>query len=584
MRKRDLLTSILAFSLLTACGDKQPPSTLTPGGGLDSGLGGLDGGGLTPLDPIGGGDGFEDPGFQDPGQFTPNDGFIDEPLPEEPLPEEPLPEEPLPEEPLPEEPLPEEPEPTPEPAPTEPSALASSNVTQTAFNVSWTGIPDAESYKIYLNNELKAQDLIPTSFSFTGLTPDTPYTVQVSAVTESGETAKSTALEVTTAAIGAPAGLAAAEVGYDTFKLTWEAVQGATSYTLYLGGEKKAEGLTGTSHTVTGLDDQTLYSVQLTAITPNGESAKSAVLEVTTEVMPDPFGNERLGFLNMTAMDTPNGLDVKNGYAYAGHYRVVDRTWPLPDRPERLLRTLNIATGTAEDKVVSQFNPDTTPIRIAGIAVNAALVWVALDGYDDDERNLYQFNISGQLLNRYQAPSNAPGTIIDDIAVDGASGHVYIASRTNNSIIKYNPVNPESSQLKFSGNINIDPLGLAVDDEGHVYTFDAIGRKVVKFSKEDGSRLLEFAPAGLNGTGENYTAVSDVAVDPRNGEIYVTGTVQQTVKIHRYSPEGNFIRSFTAPDLIAPRKMTVDADGKIYVVENNKGGILVFSAGLTPAS
>lgn len=575
MRKRDLLTTLLAFSLLTACGEKQPPNAMGPDGGLGGGLGSLDGGGLTPLDPIDGGGGFDDPG-----QFTPNDGFIDEPLPQEPLPEEPLPEEPLPEEPLPEEPLPE---PEPEPVPTEPSALASNNVTQTAFNVSWTGIPGAESYKIYLNNELKAQDLIPTSFSFTGLTPDTKYTIQVSAVTENGEGAKSTALEVTTAAIGAPAGLASSEVSYDKFKLTWEAVEGAISYTLYLGGEKKAEGLTGTTHTVTGLADQTTFSVQLTAITPNGESKKSTALEVTTTVKPDPYGNERLGFLNMSAMGSPNGLDVKNGYAYVGHYRLIPR-FLRSDRPERVLRSLNIATGQLKDEVVSDFNPDATDIRIAGVAVNAARVWVALDGYDDDARNLYQFNISGQLLNSYQAPFNAPGTIIDDIAVDGASGHVYIASRTNNSIIKYNPVNPESSQLKFSGNINIDPLGLAVDDEGHVYTFDSISRKVVKFSKDDGSRLLEFAPAGLNGTGENYTAVSDVAVDPRNGEIYVTGRVQQTVKIHRYSPEGNFIRSFTAPDLIDPRKMTVDADGKVYVVENNKGGVLVFTAGLTPAS
>lgn len=574
MRKRDLLTSILAFSLLTACGDKQPPSTMGPGGGLDSGLGGLDGGGLTPLDPIDGG-GFEDPGFQDPGQFTPNDGFIEEPLPAEPLPEEPLPEEPLPEEPAP------EPEPTPEPAPTEPSALASSNVTQTAFNVSWTGIPDAESYKIYLNNELKAQDLIPTSFSFTGLTPDTQYTVQVSAVTESGEGAKSTALEVTTAAIGAPGGLASSEIGFDKFKLTWEAVDTATSYTLYLDGEKKAEGLTGTSYTVTGLDDQTTYSVQLAAITPNGESAKSSALEVITEKMPDPYGNERLGFLNMTAMDAPNGLDVKNGYAYVGHYRLIPR-FLRSDRPERVLRSLNIATGQLTDKVVSEFNPGSAPIHIAGIAVNAALVWVALDGYDDDDRNLYQFNISGQLLNRYQV--STPGTILQDIAVDASTGSLYIGSRTTNSIIKYNPVNPEGTQLKFSGNINIDPLGLAVDNEGHIYTFDAISRQVIKFSKDDGSRLLEFAPAGTNGGGENYTAVSDVAVDPRNGEIYVTGSAGGTVKIFRYSPQGNFIRSFTAPDLIDPRKLTVDADGKIYVVENNKGGILVFSAGLTPAS
>ncbi|MEZ0373989.1 MAG: hypothetical protein ACAI44_33170, partial [Candidatus Sericytochromatia bacterium] len=60
------------------------------------------------------------------------------------------------------------------------------------------------------------------------------------------------------------------------------------------------------------------------------------------------------------------------------------------------------------------------------------------------------------------------------------------------------------------------------------------------------------------------------------------GNAGGTVKIFRYSAQGNFLRSFKDNDLKDPRKLTVDADGKVYVIDYTQKGVMVFSAGETP--
>lgn len=600
MRKRLILLPCLALTLLIACGEKQPPAAPTgPGGGLDGGLGGLDGGGLEPLD--GGGGGFEP--IDGGGGFNPDDGFdgggfVDQPPPVDPgtLPPDPAPSA-VPSEP-PVDPSAEpsgepgtepsaepsaDPEPTPEPTPEGPAAptgLASDTITASTFNLSWTAVPDATGYKILLDDVEQSTNYQATSFSFSGLTPDTEYQVAVVAQLPDGDSPASEPLSVTTSAIGAPEGLTFADLEATSFTLSWDATDDALSYSVYQDGALVATDLTTTSYAVTGLSEETSYFYEVTATTAAGESAKSSSLDITTPKAPDPFGNEKLGFLNTSAMTDPNGLDVKNGHAYIGYYFFDDGFFS--DTNERRLRDLNIATGQTTNTEISEGNPGSNRVKISGVAVNAAVIWLGLDAYDDDGYNLYKYNVNGSQIGRYKVSDS--GTIISDVAVAASSGRLFIGSRTTQSIIRYNELDENDTQLLFSGEVRIDPLGLATDDSGHVYTFDGISRKIIKYNGSDGSRMLEFGPTGVNGTGETYTAVSDVAVDPRNGEIYVVGNAAGTIKIFRYDANGNFIRSFSNPDLVDPRKLKVDADGKVYVVDATKKGVLVFSPGIVPST
>ncbi|WP_030422082.1 chitinase [Streptomyces sp. NRRL F-5065] len=90
----------------------------------------------------------------------------------------------------------------------------------------------------------------------------------------------------------APSGLKAGTVTSSSVALSWSAVDGATGYGVYRDGTRVATA-TGTSTTVTGLDPQTAYAFQVSAVGAGGESARSAAVTATTAAAPgDGGGNE----------------------------------------------------------------------------------------------------------------------------------------------------------------------------------------------------------------------------------------------------------------------------------------------------
>ncbi|MFJ8918550.1 chitinase [Streptomyces sp. NPDC102415] len=80
---------------------------------------------------------------------------------------------------------------------------------------------------------------------------------------------------------GAPAGLAVSTTTSSSVALTWNAVSGATGYTVYRNGTK-ATTSTGTSATVTGLAADTAYQFSVSATNAAGESVKSATVSGRT--------------------------------------------------------------------------------------------------------------------------------------------------------------------------------------------------------------------------------------------------------------------------------------------------------------
>ena len=104
----------------------------------------------------------------------------------------------------------------------------------------------------------------------------------------------------------------AATPGDGQVTLTWGAVQGATSYNIYMAtqsgvtkanwqskpGGMKHEGITGTSFTHTGLQNGTTYYFVVTAVNAAGESAESAEVSAT----PQASGGGTSGTVN-----TPGG-------------------------------------------------------------------------------------------------------------------------------------------------------------------------------------------------------------------------------------------------------------------------------------
>ncbi|MFH0242581.1 chitinase [Streptomyces sp. HK10] len=78
-----------------------------------------------------------------------------------------------------------------------------------------------------------------------------------------------------------PGGLAVGATTSSSVTLSWNAVDGATGYTVYRDGAK-ALSVQGTSATVTGLAAATSYEFRVSAVNGAGESAKSAPVTATT--------------------------------------------------------------------------------------------------------------------------------------------------------------------------------------------------------------------------------------------------------------------------------------------------------------
>lgn len=190
-------------------------------------------------------------------------------------------------------------------ATTAPSAPA--NVTAAAADgqvtLSWSAVTGATSYKVYLgsatgvtvSNATINTNTTATSLTQTGLTNGTAYYFIVTASNSAGESTASIEVSAKPAAAttkpAAPSGVTAT-AGNTQVTVTWTAVTGATSYTVYYGtstGVTKANA-TGNatsavaSLTKTSLTNGTAYYFIVTASNAVGESAASSEVSATPAI------------------------------------------------------------------------------------------------------------------------------------------------------------------------------------------------------------------------------------------------------------------------------------------------------------
>ena len=180
-------------------------------------------------------------------------------------------------------------------SPTAPTSLASSAITSTSFTLSWSASTDnvgVTGYDVYQGTTLKGSTAT-TSFSVTGLTASTAYSMTVKAKDATGNVSDAnSALSVTTSAPTpdtqaptVPSGLASSNIAQTSFTLSWTASTdnvGVTGYEVFAGSTSKGT-TTSTSLSVTGLTCNTGYSMTVKARDAAGNwSAASSATSVTT--------------------------------------------------------------------------------------------------------------------------------------------------------------------------------------------------------------------------------------------------------------------------------------------------------------
>ena len=144
-----------------------------------------------------------------------------------------------------------------------------------AITLTWNADNTAESYNIYDEGGNKIGQTGGNTFTIDGLETATRYCFSVSAVNETGEGA--TAEVCTTTITEVPQNLVARSTDETTINLSWNYVEGATSYRAYLGGQLVATDITTTSCDITGLVTGNYYCYSVAAVNEGGESFKSVL-------------------------------------------------------------------------------------------------------------------------------------------------------------------------------------------------------------------------------------------------------------------------------------------------------------------
>ena len=174
-------------------------------------------------------------------------------------------------------------------APGVPGSPLTSAISASSITLSWTASSGVVDTYLVSSNGTDWVDSGggDTSHTFTGLTANTAYTLQVKAKNRVGESGITSAAQVTTlpaAAPGVPGSPQTSAISASSITLSWTASTGVVdTYLVSSNGTDWVDSGGGdTSHTFTGLTASTAYTLRVRAKNRAGESGISAAAQVST--------------------------------------------------------------------------------------------------------------------------------------------------------------------------------------------------------------------------------------------------------------------------------------------------------------
>lgn len=168
-----------------------------------------------------------------------------------------------------------------DPVPSTPVGLSTSNITTNSATISWNSSEYASSYTLrYKQNggTWTTENITETSYELLNLNPETSYEWQVSALNVSGSSSFSASSTFSTLGLPpvAPSNLVVSNITASGAKLSWDAVDNASSYMVRIktGNEEWSEQSSDTNELLlSGLSSVTQYQWGVSAINEYGNSA-----------------------------------------------------------------------------------------------------------------------------------------------------------------------------------------------------------------------------------------------------------------------------------------------------------------------
>lgn len=166
---------------------------------------------------------------------------------------------------------------TPAVSPAAPTGVTKS-VTQNSVTISWNPVQTATKYEIVFNGYIYSVN--NTSKTFVGLYPGTSYPFKIRGVNSDADGIYTHEMTATTAP-QVPTGISTVSTD-TTFTVSWNAMQGATSYFVYFENQEIAVPGTENSVTFTNLTSNTSYTYKVCASSEDGRSPYSAEMTART--------------------------------------------------------------------------------------------------------------------------------------------------------------------------------------------------------------------------------------------------------------------------------------------------------------
>ena len=173
-----------------------------------------------------------------------------------------------------------------------PPNIVTGNATETTFRVTWNHVNNATSYsvryrQIGLNTWTTVNNITDTFRVVTNLQVGTAYEVQVRATCGLGNSAWSNSSNITTLTCAVPPNIVTGNATETSFRVTWNHVQNATSYSVRyrqvgLNSWTTVNNITDTFRVVTNLQVGTAYEIQVRATCTLGNSAWSNSFNMST--------------------------------------------------------------------------------------------------------------------------------------------------------------------------------------------------------------------------------------------------------------------------------------------------------------
>ena len=355
-------------------------------------------------------------------------------------------------------------------APTAPSAPSASGRTQTSITLNWNASSDnvgVAGYGLYRDGAgVGSTDAATRSFTFSGLTCGTSYTLAVDAYDVAGNRSSRTSQAVSTTACAqqpaldsqapsAPGSLTVTAGTADSVSVSWPASTdnvGVTGYGLYRNGTLAGSTAAATrTYTYAGLTCGTSYTFAVDAVDAAGNRSGKASVTTSTAACPSvpppsppPSGGVASVFVSSSGSDA-------NACSQAAPCKTFDRAY----RVAACGATVSVAGGSYPDQSINapekECSAYITFSPAAGAVVTAQTVtirsgdWIKFLGNGSNflmRDNGSQGDTSGFYMSPTGTGMNEP---VDHIWVEGLDFETFLLRGADDVTFKDNDIGPGKS-------------------------------------------------------------------------------------------------------------------------------------------